>query len=73
MTIDVTYIHPEPVPVIEVLEDAVDCDEVIVIGRKGSSLYVTQSRANMFETMATLDLVREFLGDLMINTSGTWH
>jgi len=73
MTIDVTYTHPEPAPVVDVLEDAADCDEVIVIGRKGNNLYVTQSRANVLETVATLDLVRSFLGELMINESGTWH
>jgi len=73
MTINVKYRHPEPVPVIQVLEDAVDCDEVILIGRKGNSLYVTQSRANMLETVATLDVVRDFLSALMTNESGTWH
>lgn len=75
MTVDVTYIEPDPdpLPVTDVLDGASICDEVIVIGRLGDSLLVTQSRSNIMETMATLDVVRAVLADVLINESGTWH
>ena len=78
MSFDVKYVHQVTTvgscdPVIDILEDAADCDAVILMGWKDGSLYITQSEGDVGETLATLNLASQFLNGLLINTSGTLH
>ena len=68
--IDFDGVTTNDIPVEDVLENAKGCDEVLVLGWKGSDFYCAMSNPQYSDVFLLLQIAQRTLMDVMLHTLG---